>query len=44
MIGMNVVRDDVTQADKAITKFTFRRYLTGRVLVPEAIGYLTLAA
>jgi HK97 family phage major capsid protein len=44
MVGMNAIRDDITQADKAITKFTFRRYLTGRVLVPEAIGYLTLAA
>ena len=42
MIGMNVVRDDITQADRAIVSWTFRRYLTGRMLIPEAIAILTL--
>jgi hypothetical protein len=42
MIGINVIRDDLTQADKAITQWIFRRYLTGRVILPEAIGIMTL--
>jgi len=42
MIGMNVVRDDLTQKKKAITEWTFRRYLTGRVILPEAISVMTL--
>lgn len=42
MVGINVIRDDLTQANKAITKWIFRRYLTGRVLIPEAIGVMTL--
>jgi HK97 family phage major capsid protein len=42
MIGLNFIRDDITAANQAITKYTIRRYLTGRVLIPEAIGVLTL--
>ena len=42
MIGMNVVRDDVTQAADAITIWTFRRYLTGRVVLPEAIAIMKI--
>ncbi len=42
MIGINVIRDDLTQADKAITQWIFRRYLTGRVIMPEAIGIMTI--
>jgi HK97 family phage major capsid protein len=42
MMGMNVVRDDVTQAKNAITLWTFRRYLTGRVILPEAIGIMVI--
>lgn len=42
MMGMNVVRDDLTQATKAITLWTFRRYLTGRVILPEAIGIMKI--
>ena len=40
LMGMSVIRDDVTQADKAIIKYTFRRYNTGKVLMPEAIKLL----
>jgi HK97 family phage major capsid protein len=43
MVGMNVVRDDLTKADQAITQWIFRRYLTGRVILPEAISVMTLA-
>jgi HK97 family phage major capsid protein len=42
MVGMNVIRDDLTKADQAITEWTFRRYLTGRVILPEAISVMTL--
>jgi HK97 family phage major capsid protein len=42
MIRLNFIRDDITAANQAITKYTIRRYLTGRVLIPEAIGVLTL--
>ena len=34
--GISVIRDDVTLKRKAITEWTFRRYLTCRVIVPEA--------
>lgn len=36
LMGISVIRDDVTQKRKAITEWTFRRYLTGRVIMPEA--------
>ncbi len=42
MVGINAVRDDITQASKAIVTWTFRRYLTGRVTIPEAICVMTL--
>jgi HK97 family phage major capsid protein len=42
MIGMSVVRDDITKADQAVTTWTFRRYLAGRVILPEAISVMTL--
>lgn len=37
LIGISVVRDDVTRKKEAITEWTFRRYTTGRVVIPEAI-------
>jgi len=42
LIGISVIRDDVTMADKAITQWVFRRYLTGQVVVPEAIKILKI--
>jgi HK97 family phage major capsid protein len=42
MAGINVVRDDITQAKEAIITWTFRRYLTGRVILPEAIAVMTI--
>lgn len=35
--GVSVVRDEVTEARKAIVNFTFHRWLTGIVTMPEAI-------
>jgi HK97 family phage major capsid protein len=43
MVGMSVIRDDITQAAQAVTTWTFRRYNTGRVVLPEAISVMTLA-
>ena len=37
MLGISVIRDDLTKADMAITQWIFRRYNTGRVIMPEAI-------
>ena len=42
MLGINVVRDDLTRKKEAITEWTFRRYNTGRVTLPEAIAVMTL--
>lgn len=42
MIGISVIRDDLTKADQAITQWIFRRYLTGRVIMPEAIKILKI--
>lgn len=42
MIGISVIRDDLTQASQAITKWTFRRYNTGRVILPEAIKIMKI--
>lgn len=42
MLGISVVRDDLTMADKAITQWIFRRYLTGQVVIPEAIKILKI--
>lgn len=38
--GMSVIRDDVTQADKSIIIYNFRRWLTAKVTMPEAIKIL----
>lgn len=37
LIGISAIRDDLTLKKKAITEWTFRRYTTGRVVIPEAI-------
>lgn len=42
MLGISVIRDDLTMADKAITQWIFRRYLTGQVVIPEAIKILKI--
>ena len=42
MLGMSVVRDDLTRKKEAITEWTFRRYLSGRVILPEAISVMSL--
>ena len=41
--GVSVIRDDVTQADKAIVKFTFNRWNTGQVTLAEGIKVITIA-
>ncbi len=38
--GMTVIRDDITKAPDGIIKFTFRRWNTGMVTLPEAIKLL----
>ena len=38
--GMSVIRNDVTFADQAIIKFTWNRWTTGDVVLPEAIRVL----
>lgn len=43
LIGISVVRDDLTRKKEAITEWTFRRYNTGRVIIPEAIKVLKVA-
>ena len=42
MLGMSVVRDDLTKKKEAITEWTFTRYNTGRVVLPESIAVMTL--
>lgn len=42
MDGMNVVKDELSKAKQAIVEYTFRRYNTGRVILPEAICVMTL--
>ena len=44
LMGISVIRDDLTQKRKAITEWTFRRYLTGRVIVPEAFKLMKVKA
>lgn len=44
LMGISVIRDDVTQKRKAITEWTFRRYLTGRVVIPEAAKIVRIKA
>ena len=40
--GLSVVRDNITEADKAIIKFTFHRYNTGQVVLQEAFKLLKI--
>lgn len=42
MAGVELIRDDYTQKKKAIIEMTFHRYLTGQVILPEAIKILTV--
>lgn len=44
MLGISVIRDDLTKKKQAITEWTFRRYLTGRVILPEAFKVLRIKA
>lgn len=44
MAGISVIRDDLTKKKQAITEWTFRRYLTGRVIIPEAFKILRVKA
>jgi HK97 family phage major capsid protein len=41
--AMTVIRDEITEASKAIIKFTWARWNTGDVVLPEAIVPLKLA-
>lgn len=43
LLGISVIRDDITLAARAITQWIFRRYLTGQVIMPEAIKILKIA-
>lgn len=38
--GMSVIRDDITQAARSIIIYNFRRYLTAKTIMPEAIKLL----
>lgn len=42
--GMSVIRDELTQKKLAIVEFTFNRWLTGQVTLPEAITLLKTQA
>ena len=42
MLGISVIRDDLTKKRQAITEWTFRRYLTGRVIIPEAFKIMRI--
>jgi HK97 family phage major capsid protein len=42
MVGMMVVRDDLTLATSAKVRFIFRRWNTSRVLMPEAAKVLVV--
>lgn len=42
--GMAIIRDEVTEARKAIIKFTLQRWNTGQVTLPEAIKLLKTKA
>jgi len=41
-VGMNVIRDDLTSATSAVINYIFRRWSTGKVIMPEAIQYLKI--
>lgn len=40
--SLSVTRDDLTRKKEAITEWTFNRYNTGRVVLPEAIAVMSL--
>ncbi len=42
--GLAIVRDELTLKKKAIVEFTFHRWNTGRVTLPEALKLLTVKA
>lgn len=42
--GLSVIRDNITEAAKAIIKFTFHRYNTGQVVLQEAFKLLKIKA
>lgn len=42
MMGISVIRDDLTRKREAITEWTFRRYNTGRVIIPEAFKIMRI--
>jgi HK97 family phage major capsid protein len=42
--GMTMIRDDVTQAAKAIVKLTFHKWNTGQVILDEAFQLLKIKA
>lgn len=42
--GISVVRDELTQKRKAIVEFTFHRWNTGKVTLPEAFQLLNVKA
>lgn len=42
LVGTVVIRDDYTQKKKAIIEWTFHRYNTGQVILPEAIKILKI--
>lgn len=44
MMGISVIRDDLTRKREAITEWTFRRYNTGRVIIPEAFKIMRIKA
>lgn len=44
MMGISVIRDDLTKKRQAITEWTFRRYNTGRVIIPEAFKIMRVKA
>lgn len=39
-MGMAIIRDELKFKEEAIVEFTFRRWLTGQVILPEAIKLL----
>ena len=40
--GMAIIRDNITQAREANVLITYRRWTTGRVVLPEAIKIMTI--
>lgn len=42
--GLSIIRDDITQARKAIVNFTMNRWNTGQVVLPEAITGIKISS